>query len=116
MFDPDDGGAAFVPEMIDNDKLGDPLGANAARDPKLKDTSILGACRKSGWHRTCSFWVSLHVMAYRADALGIGSRFFQSAVNVLASGATMCGGCTLHLQALHTDILGSIHDDLAAVH
>lgn len=93
-----------------------PDGANSARDPKLKDTSVLGACQNSQWHRTCSFWVSMHVMALRADSLGLGTRFFQTALSVLAGGATMCGGCTLHLQALHAPVLSDIKADTGPVH
>jgi hypothetical protein len=58
----------------------------------------------------------MHVMALRADALGLGTRFFQTALSVLAGGATMCGGCTLHLQALHAPVLSAITADTGPVH
>jgi hypothetical protein len=65
----------------------------------------LGACEGSKWPRTCSYWSSMHIMAHRADQLGLGGQFLGAVVPMLAAGATMCGGCTLHLRALHDPVL-----------
>merc|ERR1712217_227783 len=103
-----------VPEALENSDL-----AHQARDPALvsPDTLDLGACRGSHWPRTCSYWASLHSMAYRADVLGSGRLFLQAAITVLAGGATMCGGCTLHLHDLHYDVLSpAVRNDLGPVH
>jgi len=66
--------------------------AEDARDPFLREPRLLTACRGSHWPRTCSYWASMHSMAYRADALGLGARFLPALLAVLAGGATMCGG------------------------
>lgn len=76
-----------------------------ARMPLLKNRSLLGACEGSRWPRTCSFWASLHTMAYRADALQLGKPFIHAVFPLLAGGATMCGGCTEHFRALHQSVL-----------
>lgn len=104
--------AQFTPASFDVAFTADGLDVNpnlvgTARDPKVLDPSVLGACATTHWHRTCSFWVSLHAMAYRADALQMGPRFLRDALTVLAGGATMCGGCTLHLRALHKPVLSA---------
>jgi len=90
----------FLPEAIDN-----PWKAYVAGNPLLKDPHLLSACRGSGWPRACSFWVSLHAMAYQADALNIGSRFMRITVAILGGGALQCGGCTIHFQLLHKFVL-----------
>lgn len=94
---------AFTPDGLD---AGSEL-AGDARDPAVLDPTVLGACATTQWHRTCSYWVSLHAMAYRADGLRMGPRFLYNVINILAGGATMCGGCTLHLRALHKPVLSS---------
>jgi len=69
------------------------------------DPSLLGACRESHWPRTCSYWATMHAMSKRADALGVGDRFFDAFASMAAAGATMCAGCTFHWHALHKDFL-----------
>jgi len=94
---------AFTPEGLDQPTL---TGlADQARNPKLLDVKGLSACAATEWPRTCSLWVSIHTMAYRADALGLGKQFRDAVLAVLAGGVTMCGGCTLHLRALHETVL-----------
>jgi len=88
----------YTEEAIDNITM-----AQEARMPALKQK--VGACEGSGWPRTCSYWSSMHAMAHRADMLGLGGQFLAAVVPVLASGATLCAGCTLHLRALHAPIL-----------
>eukprot|EP00931_Biecheleriopsis_adriatica_P037203 TRINITY_DN21352_c0_g1_i1.p1 TRINITY_DN21352_c0_g1~~TRINITY_DN21352_c0_g1_i1.p1 ORF type:complete len:261 (-),score=54.02 TRINITY_DN21352_c0_g1_i1:473-1255(-) len=79
--------------------------AHQAKMPKLRDESMLGACKGSQWPRTCSYWSSLHAMALRADALGLSQKFLAAVLPLLAGGATLCEGCTLHLRALHKPVL-----------
>jgi len=74
-----------------------------AKMPKVLQR--LGACEGSQWPRTCSYWSSMHTLAHRADLLKLGSQFLEAIVPVLAGGATLCGGCTLHLRALHGPVL-----------
>lgn len=69
------------------------------------DKSSLGSCAASLWPRTCSYWATVHAMAKRADAIGVGDRFVRAFVSMAAAGATMCAGCTLHWHALHKDFL-----------
>jgi len=96
--------------------LQDDQQAQQAKDPNLRDHSVLGACLLSKWPRTCSYWASIHGMALRADALGLGAPFLRAIVPILASGATMCGGCTLHFRALHRPVLSSaMIQDLGAL-
>mmetsp|Transcript_42926 Transcript_42926/g.118722 ORF Transcript_42926/g.118722 Transcript_42926/m.118722 type:complete len:418 (-) Transcript_42926:299-1552(-) len=73
--------------------------------PELLDTSVLGACRGSNWHRACSYWVSLDHMAVRADQFSLSREFLHATVFLLNSGATMCQGCTAHAQTLHRPVL-----------
>jgi len=102
----------FLPEL-----LGTSMRAQKTRMSAPLDLNTLGACRDSAWPRTCSFWVSMHAMAYRADALGVSTRFLQAVLPVLAGGVTMCGGCTLHLHLLHRPVLpATVLRDLGAVH
>jgi hypothetical protein len=75
----------------------------ATRMPSVRQK--LGACEGSKWPRTCSYWSSMHTMAHRADQLGLGGQLLGAVIPVLAAGATMCGGCTLHLRALHDTVL-----------
>jgi len=91
--------------------------AHHARNPRPLDYSKLGACKGTKWPRTCSYWVSMHTMAYRADALHLSLKFLTALMPILASGATMCGGCTLHMQALHKPVLQPVViSDLGPVH
>lgn len=89
---------AFVPQALWNPDTTKGQGelveglAEDARDPFLHNPHVLGACRGSHWPRTCSYWASIHNMAYRADALGLSARFMPAIIAVLAGGATMCGG------------------------
>mmetsp|Transcript_36269 Transcript_36269/g.85096 ORF Transcript_36269/g.85096 Transcript_36269/m.85096 type:complete len:301 (-) Transcript_36269:704-1606(-) len=93
-------------EMSDSDAAYD------ARMPIPRKAKALGACMSSKWPRTCSYWVSMHAMAYRADVLGLGQTFLKSLVPVLAGGATMCGGCTSHFRALTDPLLsGPVRND-----
>jgi len=75
------------------------------------DTAKLGECAKTTWHRTCSYWVSFHTMAYRADGLGLGDEFLAALVPVIAGGATGCAGCTLHFRELYGLVLSKDVDD-----
>jgi len=77
----------------------------AAKMPHPKEPEILGACKGSGWPRTCSYWVALHLMAFRADGLQLGAEFLHAVVPLLAGGALVCNGCTQHLMALHRPVL-----------
>mmetsp|Transcript_65751 Transcript_65751/g.140657 ORF Transcript_65751/g.140657 Transcript_65751/m.140657 type:complete len:264 (-) Transcript_65751:601-1392(-) len=72
-----------------------------ARMPHPKDPAALGTCRGSSWPRSCSLWVSLHAMAYRADAMQMSKRFLDVVFAVVAGGVTLCGGCTKHFITLH---------------
>jgi len=76
-----------------------------AKMPHPKKPEILGTCKGSGWPRTCSYWVALHLMAFRADALQLGAEFLHAVVPLLASGVLVCNGCTNHLMALHKPVL-----------
>mmetsp|Transcript_1577 Transcript_1577/g.6229 ORF Transcript_1577/g.6229 Transcript_1577/m.6229 type:complete len:314 (-) Transcript_1577:690-1631(-) len=76
-----------------------------ARMTRVRNQSLLGVCRNSHWDRTCSIWVSIHAMAARADVLGLAKPFLSALVPVIAGGATMCGGCTMHFRALSAPLL-----------
>lgn len=77
--------------------------AQWARMPSVKQR--LGACDGSQWPRTCSYWSAIHTMAHRADQLELGGQFLGAVIPLMAGGATLCGGCTLHLRALHDPVL-----------
>jgi len=94
---------AFTLETFDH---AGPL-QSSARNPIPRHPHSLGVCRQSSWHRTCSYWASFHTMALRADLLGLGRRFLHSISNLIAGGATMCGGCTIHFRALHQPVLST---------
>jgi len=90
--------------------------AKRARFPEFQAESSsrvnLGACASSKWPRTCSYWVALHLMAFRADALGLSARFLRSVMNVISGGALLCAGCTLHFREMHEDHLSqAVRDD-----
>lgn len=65
----------------------------------------LGACNGSVWPRACSFWVSFHTMAVRADLHGKGKQFFNAILQILAGGPLFCVGCTNHARLLAQPIL-----------
>mmetsp|Transcript_53080 Transcript_53080/g.124351 ORF Transcript_53080/g.124351 Transcript_53080/m.124351 type:complete len:294 (+) Transcript_53080:73-954(+) len=107
----------FVPSdftsFFDEAALTDADLAYEARMPELKNPQRLGVCAASKWPRTCSYWVAMHAMAYRADLLDLSQQMVSSLVPILAGGATMCGGCTLHFRALTEPLLQkSLRDDL----
>lgn len=102
----------FVPSL-----LGAGFKAQKTRMSAPFDLGTLGACSTSAWPRTCSFWVTMHAMARRADAIGASARFLNALLPVLAGGVTMCGGCTVHLHALHKPVLPpAVMRDLGPVH
>lgn len=105
-FTPEMFTVAFTVEGLDQPPLQGGL-ADKARNPKLLDVTGLSACAATQWPRTCSLWASIHTMAYRADALGLGTQFRHAVLALLAGGATMCGGCTVHLRTLHETVLSS---------
>lgn len=86
------------------DQLVDPF---AARFTAVRDRSLLGACKDTHWPRLCSFWVSLHLMAYRADALQVGAEFLRTLVPALSGGGLFCKGCTLHFRLLNRPALSA---------
>mmetsp|Transcript_81604 Transcript_81604/g.141802 ORF Transcript_81604/g.141802 Transcript_81604/m.141802 type:complete len:300 (+) Transcript_81604:55-954(+) len=69
--------------------------------PKYKE----GACKDSLWPRGCSFWASFHTMGLLADVRGIGKQFFNTILQILASGPLFCVGCTKHVRLLAKPIL-----------
>mmetsp|Transcript_98936 Transcript_98936/g.191057 ORF Transcript_98936/g.191057 Transcript_98936/m.191057 type:complete len:239 (-) Transcript_98936:706-1422(-) len=79
--------------------------AVAAKMPHPKDQTALSSCSDSNWPRTCSYWIALHQMAFRADALQRGAEFLHAVVPLLAGGALVCDGCTHHLMELHKPVL-----------
>eukprot|EP00928_Gymnodinium_smaydae_P034871 TRINITY_DN24620_c0_g1_i2.p1 TRINITY_DN24620_c0_g1~~TRINITY_DN24620_c0_g1_i2.p1 ORF type:complete len:383 (-),score=63.82 TRINITY_DN24620_c0_g1_i2:51-1199(-) len=87
--------------------VSDRLRTYAARRAGLRHRGLerLGACRESPWGRTCSYWAALHGLAWRADLEGLSDRFFRTAATLLAGGATLCGGCTIHFRILHDHLL-----------
>lgn len=87
------------------DMIGDPDKTQKGKMPTVKGTVALGACQKSLWPRTCSYWASLHTMAYRADVMQLGGAFLRAVIPIMASGATFCFGCTMHFRLLHQDVL-----------
>mmetsp|Transcript_24968 Transcript_24968/g.45878 ORF Transcript_24968/g.45878 Transcript_24968/m.45878 type:complete len:293 (-) Transcript_24968:86-964(-) len=101
--------AKFVPSdfisFFDEAAMTDTEKAYDARMPELVNPQRLGVCAASKWPRTCSYWVAMHAMAYRADMLGLSQRLLSSVVPIFAGGATMCGGCTMHFRALTNPLL-----------
>jgi hypothetical protein len=88
----------FSEEMID-----DYMKAFKGRMPQLKNAAWLRACSKSSWIRACSYWIAIHLMAERADASKKSGEFLQALVPVLAGGANLCSGCTLHFMTMFKD-------------
>ncbi|KAH8046989.1 hypothetical protein JL722_13326 [Aureococcus anophagefferens] len=89
---------------------------------RSRTRASLGACRPSSWDRACSFWVSLHALAARADAKGLQDAFLDSTTKLLAGGATQCAACTNHFRLLatpphgklfHPFLFDAVHHDLA---
>eukprot|EP00927_Polykrikos_kofoidii_P085596 TRINITY_DN9350_c0_g2_i1.p1 TRINITY_DN9350_c0_g2~~TRINITY_DN9350_c0_g2_i1.p1 ORF type:complete len:241 (+),score=35.48 TRINITY_DN9350_c0_g2_i1:137-859(+) len=99
----------FTMEHFDNpfleEYLDDYERAKASMNVQLKDPNVLGACKETGWPRTCSYWSSAHAMAYRADALGLAKPFLRSLFPVFASGVLQCVGCTFHFRSVHEPVL-----------
>jgi len=96
--------------------LWDNMKAFASRMTEPRHSDILGQCQDSGWKRTCSYWSSLHLMAYRADVLKLGAEFLRAVFPLLASGVTMCGGCTLHFRAIHKPVLSpALESDFGSI-
>jgi hypothetical protein len=105
---------SFNDTIATADILNNASNAYDARFPALTADAenSLSTCKGSLWPRTCSFWVSLHAMALRADLHGKGPQFLKSTLSLLAGGATMCGGCTMHFRMLNKEALDkSIFDD-----
>lgn len=50
-------------------------------------------------------------MAQRADLLGKSKEFMGSIVPILAGGALLCEGCTIHFIAMHKNVLGKAFSD-----
>lgn len=68
------------------------------------------------WNRACSYWASLHAMAFRADVIaqetprvGIQARFslLKTLAPMIAGGALLCEGCTRHYILVWKDFLAS---------
>ena len=56
------------------------------------------------WPRACSFWVSMHLMALRADLQpdpSVRLELYGHLQNLIAGGALQCGGCTRHFRYLN---------------
>lgn len=111
--------AEFKPDDFKNPLLPDAIGDFEAYKAARMTQPLYppkGVCEKSAWPRTCSFWVSMHLMAARADQLSLGVEFLEAVVPILAGGATFCGGCTRHFRALTKPVLSSaVLADLATV-
>lgn len=97
----------FPEDALDDDEDVMYEKAYQARMVYVNDMASLGACKWSTWPRTCSYWVSLHSMAFLADKLELSRKFLQAVVPLLAGGAIMCGGCTKHFNFMHLDVLSS---------
>lgn len=79
--------------------------AREARNPEVLDTDALGVCKESLWSRTCSYWSALHLMALRADLLNKGTQFLRAVIPLLAGGALLCEGCSLHFRLLYEPLI-----------
>lgn len=79
--------APFLDEYLDDYEK-----AKASKMTHLNDPNLLSACKDSAWPRTCSYWSSMHAMAYRADALNLSIPFLRSIFPILASGTIQCVG------------------------
>mmetsp|Transcript_55163 Transcript_55163/g.131454 ORF Transcript_55163/g.131454 Transcript_55163/m.131454 type:complete len:303 (-) Transcript_55163:622-1530(-) len=111
-FSPKDFKSFFTEEAMKDAAL-----AYDDRMPEPLKVNSLGVCAASGWPRTCSYWVALHAMGYRADMLGLSQKLMGAVVPIMAGGATMCGGCTLHFRALTAPLVPKVvRDDLGDVY
>lgn len=63
-FTKDDFENPFTVDHIDNVKL-----MSSSIRPKLLRRSVVRACKDSSWDRTCSYWVSFHSLALRAERM-----------------------------------------------
>lgn len=89
----------FLPSAIGN------FEAYKAAKMTVPKRALNGVCGQSAWPRTCSYWVSMHLLAARADLLQLGHQLLDALVPILAGGATFCGGCTKHFRALTQPML-----------
>eukprot|EP00434_Breviolum_minutum_P031170 symbB.v1.2.027567.t1/scaffold2838.1/size69213/8 len=89
----------FLPDALGN------FEAYKAAKMTVPKNRLKGVCGLSPWPRTCSFWVSMHLLAARADLLLLGHELLDALVPILAGGATFCGGCTKHFRALTKPLL-----------
>eukprot|EP00435_Cladocopium_sp_Y103_P051402 s2238_g15.t6 len=89
----------FLPKAIGN------FEAYKAAKMTVPKRTLNGVCGQSAWPRTCSYWVSMHLLAARADLLLLGHQLLDALVPILAGGATFCGGCTKHFRALTKPML-----------
>jgi hypothetical protein len=65
----------------------------------------LGVCKDSQWQRACSYWISMHALAVRADLLQKGKELFKTMVHIIAGGPLYCSGCTTHFRLLNKNML-----------
>lgn len=56
----------------------------------MLNRTVLGACEKTTWDRSCSLWVGLHALAARADATDTSKAFMDLTFRLLSGGATQC--------------------------
>lgn len=90
--------------------------AQNAKMTRVRNPRALGVCRSTNWPRTCSYWVSMHALAYKADELRLGQPLIRSLLNIIAGGATLCGGCTKHFRLLTGPFLSeSVKSDFGDV-
>jgi len=89
---------------------------SAAVSAEPSFTDQLGACAGTQWHRACSFWVSMHAMAVRAEMHGQGIAFFEAVTRIIAGGALYCAGCTMHFVELNKHFLPTELADSSALY
>lgn len=73
--------------------------------PSVLLKAKLGACAESQWPRACSYWVSMHAMAVRAEMIDRGQEYLQSVIRIISGGALYCFGCTSHFMFLNRHLL-----------
>lgn len=103
---PENFSSPFLDDSVDYDK--------ALEADNTKPTFTNGVCGGSSWPRACSYWVSLHAMGVRADALNLGTEFFQAIANIFAGGTLFCVGCTQHFILLNGPALSPGFSNLVA--
>lgn len=94
--------------VVDDSPSNDTKEWNLALEAKMPHPNAdvaLRDCAGSAWPRACSYWVSLHRMAFAADAQGLSKEYVNSIVPVLAGGALLCHGCTSHFRLLLAPLL-----------